>query len=340
MKKLWQYGMVAAMVVGGAAQAAAESRLVLTASNGTANQLLVYDASGALVQSVPTQGQGGVSGNAGGIAVHDRSVAVINFGSQSVSTFERRGSGFEFRQVIGTLSAPVSVAFGNNHLYVLGTSTIESHRIEGSAVDANADGVAALIVGDGSAAQVGVVGDELVISEKTGVVETVSLESGAVSGSPSALTLPADALAAPFGLVTRGSSAYVTVAKSDEVILLRNGQLVATAATGIPNGDGQHSPCWIAVVGPYLFSANSPSHSISRLVATGRTLNLDAEVAASVPGAPIDIASDGTTLAVIVATGGNAQVVQFRVDEDGNLIQTASTAIASAANGAAVVAGD
>jgi hypothetical protein len=41
--------------------------LVVTASNATMNQLLVYNSGGTLIQTIPTQGQGGVSGNAGGI---------------------------------------------------------------------------------------------------------------------------------------------------------------------------------------------------------------------------------------------------------------------------------
>lgn len=310
----------------------------MTSSNAANNELLVYDAAGALLQSVETQGQGGVSGNAGGIATHEGSVAVVNFGSQSVSLFGQVNGRFELRQVVATLSPPVSVAHGNDHLYILGTTTVESHRIGRAGVQPDPDGATALVLGDGSSAQVGVVGDTLIVSEKGGVIETVPLRGGAISGEPNPLTLPADALATPFGLVTRGSSAYITVADSDEVLLIRNGQLLASAATGVPNGPGQQAPCWIAIVGPYLFSANSPSHSISRLLATGRRLTLDEPVAATTASAPIDITAVGNLLAVIDSDGvGTAHVTQFRVDQDGNLIQTATSTIASAANGIAIV---
>src|SRR4051812_7591671 len=67
--------------------------LVVTASNAAENQLLVYNAMGKLTQTIPTGGQGGVSGNAGGIATEGGMVAVVNFGSQSVSIFERGGNG-------------------------------------------------------------------------------------------------------------------------------------------------------------------------------------------------------------------------------------------------------
>ena len=329
------FGLIVASVPLSAA--AAESTVVVTSSNAANNELLVFDAAGALVQSVPTQGQGGASGRAGGIAAHNGSVAVVNFGSQSVSLFEHRGNGFELRQVIVTLSAPVSVAYGKDHLYVLGTTTIESHRLDQSGVAPTADGDAQLVRADGSAAQVGVLSDTLVVSEKGGTVETVSLRGGAVSRDPVALTLPADALATPFGLVTRGATAYITVADSDEVLLVRNGQLLASVATGIPNGAGQQAPCWIAVVGPYLFTANSPSHSISRLVTAGQRLRLDAPVAATTVGAPIDITVDGDLLAVVDSANGTSRVTQFRIDEDGNLAQIATGTVNSAANGVAIV---
>ena len=53
---------------------------VVTASNTPTNNLLVYDASNRLIQTVATGGEGGVSGNSGGIAAsHDR-LAVVNQG--------------------------------------------------------------------------------------------------------------------------------------------------------------------------------------------------------------------------------------------------------------------
>ena len=75
-------------------------------------------------------------------------------------------------------------------------------------------------------------------------------------------------------MTTRGSNAYVTFAGSDTVGVVKNDRQTAFAATGIPGGAGQHSPCWIAVVGPYLFTTNSPSRSVSRLIAGGTKLHV------------------------------------------------------------------
>ena len=312
--------------------------LVVTSSNSPDNQLLVFDTSGALVQSVPTHGEGGAGGNAGGVAAKNEAVAVVNFGSQTVSLFSRVDGGFGLRQVVPAASQPVSVAFGKAHLYVLGTTTIESHRIEGEAVEAAADGIVALILADGSAAQVGVVGDELVVTEKSGTIERVQLRDGAVFGAPIAVPLPAGFSDAPFGLVTRGSNAYVTIADSDVVGVIKDGRATAFAATGMPGGSGQHAPCWIALVGPYLFTTNSPSHSVSRLIAGGANIVLDAPVVAQTTGAPIDVAAEGDLLALVESdAGGVSHLTQFRIDEDGNLTRTVSTPISSAANGIAII---
>lgn len=315
-----------------------DGALVVTSSNATNNQLLVYDTAGNLVESVSTLEQGGVGGNAGAVAASGGMVAVANFGSQTVSLFLRGRAGFELRQVIPTNSQPVSVAFGQDHLYVLGTTIVESHRIGRDGVDAVADGAVALIAADGSAAQVGVVGDQLIVTEKSGTIENVALRGGAVAGSPVAVALPSQGGDSPFGFATRGSNAYVTFAGSDLVGVVTNGTTTATAATGTPGGTGQHSPCWAALVGPYLFTTNSPSHSISRLVAGGHQIALDAPVAAQTGGAPIDIAADGNLVAVLESnSGGVSHLTQYRVDVDGNLAQIVSTPIASPANGVAIV---
>jgi hypothetical protein len=318
---------------------AADRRWVVTSSNAQANELLVYDTTGALVQAVPTQGQGGVGDNAGGIATRNGIVAIVNLGSRSVSIFDRSDSGFAVHELVSTVSPPVSVAFGKDHLYILGTTTVESHRIQGSTIDVNTDGVTGLSRADGSAAQVGVVGDQLVISEKSGAIEVADLREGAVVGPAVEVAIPAGS-DTPFGLVTRGANGYVTIAHSDEISLIKNGQLVALAATGsdFPNGPGQHAPCWIALVGPYLFTSNSPSHTISRLVATDNGIILDVPIAASTTGAPIDIAAVGGLLAVVEANGqGQSHLTQFTIADDGSLVQAATTAIASAANGVAIV---
>jgi len=322
----------AALGVLTAVQADATPRtIVVTSSNSAAgNQLLVYDGSGALTQALPTGGLGGVSGNAGGIAVTADSVAVVNFQSESISIFDVTDGGAQFRETIPTLSKPVSVAFGKDHLYVLGLTTVESHRLVGRDVDAASDGSAALFVGDGSAAQVGALPDALLITEKSNAVEIVGLRAGAVAGSPTPVEIPASS-DTPLGLVTRGANGYVTIAHSDEIGLVKNGALVALTGSGT-----QHAPCWLALVGAYLYSSNSPSHSVSRYVVSGSIVTLDEGIVAATAGAPTDIAAAGRSVAVLDG-GAETHLTQFDVDDAGDLHQRALTVVVHGANGIGVI---
>ena len=306
--------------------------LVVTASNdASANQLLVYDDTGKLLQTVPTKGQGGVSGNAGGIEAKGNMLAVVNFGSMNVSILQLEGKAMHMEQLVPAVSSPVSVAFGRNHLYILGTTKVESHAIYGSHISASPDGVVSLLTGDGSAAQVGVVQDQLIMTEKSGAIETVNLlPEGAVSGIATlAQNIPANPLA-PFGLVTRGDDAYVTIAHSNEITLVRNGSVLTVTGSGT-----QNSPCWLTLVGPFLYSSNSPSKSVSRYAVYGQRIVQDSEVAASFSGNPTDIASGEGLVAVIAGSGMSV----FSVDEDGNLTLKNAITIPGTSNGVAVIGG-
>jgi hypothetical protein len=335
MKKLCFLNILVALI--GAATAVHadtdQNALVVTASNATQNQLLVYNSNGQLMQTVPTQGQGGASGNAGGIEAKGDMVAAVNFGSQSVSIFERREDGLHMKQLVPTVSNPVSVAFGVGHLYILGNTRVESHQVDGSNVDSNPDGVATLLKADGSSAQVGVLPNQLIITEKSNMIETVNLlPGGAVSGVPTPVQNIPSNVNTPFGLVTRGNDAYVTIAHANETSLVRNGTVLTVTGSGT-----QNSPCWLALVGPFLFSSNSPSMSVSRYAVYGQKIVQDAAVAAQLNGDPTDIASGGGMVAVIDGSSGVSHLSIFSVDEDGDLTLVNAATISGAANGVAVV---
>jgi hypothetical protein len=307
--------------------------LVVTSTNAAKNQLLVYDSAGTLVQTLSTQGQGGASGNAGGIEAKHNLVAVVNFGSQTVAIFERSDDGLHFKQLVPTVSSPLSVAFGDDHLYVLGTTTVESHRVFGSDVSASSDGAVTLLKADGSAAQVGVLPNQLIITEKSNTIETVNLlPGGAVSGVPTLVTNIPSNVNAPFGLITRGNDAYVTIAHANEISLVRNGTVLTVTGSGT-----QSAPCWLALVEPFLFSSNSPSMSVSRYAVYGQKIVQDAAVAASFNGHPTDIASGEGLIAVIDGNGPISHLSIFTVDEDGNLALRIANTISAPANGVAVV---
>jgi hypothetical protein len=312
---------------------------VVTASNLGTNQLLVYSTAGTLLQTLATQGQGGVGGNAGGVATRQGRVAVVNFGSSNVSVFVRGegAGGFQLEKVVPTYGSPVSVAFGDDHLYVLTTTQVESHAIDHGGVATSADGTAQLLHADGSAAQVGVIRGELVITEKSNAIETVNLDSrGAVTGPVSMVAnIPAN-VDTPLGLATRGNEAWVTIAHSDETSLVRNNMVLTTTGSGT-----QHAPCWLAVEGPFLYSANSPSKSVSRYAVYGQHIVQDAAVVVQFTGAPTDIAVQGKLAAVIDAAGTQSRVSIFNVDQDGNFtLRSVATLNSKSTNGVAIVTGD
>ena len=318
------------------AQNADGRAVIVTASNTAANQLLIYSPTGTLLDRIPTQGQGGVSGNAGGIAQNRDRLAVVNFGSGNVSVFikEFEHSPLRLESVIHAIASPVSVAFSADHLYILTTTHVESHPIDRRGVGASADGTASLLIADGSAAQVGVVTGQLIISEKSNAIETVQLDPhGAVGGKATLVGNIPTNVNTPFGLVTHGNDAYVTIAHANEISLVRNNDVLTVTGSGT-----QHSPCWLALDGPFLFSANSPSESVSRYVVYGRVIVQDAAVAATFSGNPTDIAYRAGLAAVIDANGTVSHISIFRVDEDGNLgLQGLATVNNVATNGVAIV---
>jgi len=312
--------------------AQAEKTLVVTSTNAAANQLLVYSSEGSLLQTLATNGTGGASGNAGGIAASHDLVAVVNTGSQTVAIFEREDRGLRLVDTVGAASNPLSVAFGHGHLYILGTTTIESHPISNKVVSQSADGTATLLHADGSAAQVGVLPNELIISEKSNAIETIGLSGGEVVGAPALVAnIPAN-VNAPFGLVTRGADAYVTIAHANEISLVRHDTVLTVTGSGT-----QSAPCWVALEGSYLFSANSPSHSVSRYVVYGEKIVQDAAVIASFTGSPTDIAATGTLAAVVDGSAGVSRLSIFGVDGNGNFTLIKANTIPSAANGVVIL---
>ncbi len=350
MKNRYQaLGLLMLGVAGGASaqdrSASSEAHtLIVTASNTSANQLLVYSPAGKRLRTISTGGQGGVSGNAGGIAQEHRRLAVVNFGSGTVSVFVKDPAHANLRleSVIQAVASPVSLAFGDHHLYILSTTSVESHPVDSngtSGVAAGPDGMARLLHADASAAQVGKVRGELIITEKSNVIESVRLDdSGAVTGSAKLVSnIPAN-VDAPFGLVTRGNDAYVTIAHANEISLVRRGEVRTVTSSGT-----QSAPCWLALDGPYLYSANSPSQSVSRYLVFGNVISQQAAVAASFNGNPTDI-TYGSGLAAVIdgnAARGVSHLSTFRVNEHGHLAPYGMATITGVAtNGVVIVSAE
>lgn len=318
-------------------QAQTNSYVVVTISNDPINnQLLVLNHEGKQIQSVPTGGKGGMAPHivGGGVVANGNLVAVINYDSQNVSLFKLNQGKFQLIQTIQSQTKPVSLAFGNGHLYILGTSTIESHLMNGDRVNEQLDGSARLLVGDGSAAQVGVLPNHLIISERSNMIELADLRSGgAVAGKINPVLLPPPPKNdTPVGLVTRDQNAYVTIAHSDEVGLVQNGKLVK-----IVSSDDQHAPCWLTLLGPWLYCSNTPSKTISRYNVENNGLVLEEPIVIKTQGEPTDIAAMGNIVAALELGQGTSHISQFQADSEGNLKLLNRFQTPSTTNGVAIV---
>jgi hypothetical protein len=351
MRNMWCAAMALGLVVAGAASLQAndpELTMAVTMTNDpNANAIKVYDAtSGALLQTLSTQGNGGVGGNARGIRQYNGEIlAAVNHGSNTVAVYRRDGTHLTFERLVTTTSAPVSVDFANGHMYVAGATTVDSFVLRQNRVEWM-DGTATLqlagggVPADGSTAQVGVLDDRrLLVTLKTdpdpGTVDIVSLDdTGAIAGTAEAVSAPPDTLT-PFGFsVYPDGTALITLAHSNQDGLFRNDAFTAVVAAG------QNAPCWTTRIGKYVFTANTASRTIGRVVSTGENVFVDAAVAATVPGgAPSDIDADGGVLSVLVRAGGQSYLSSFSYNEFGELTPSpVSISIgAPGANGVAIV---
>lgn len=327
-----------------------ERTLAVTMTNDpVANEIKVYDAAThVLLQTLSTHGQGGAGGNARGIKQNDGDLlAVVNNGSNSVALFTRDGDALTFVKTVTTTSAPVSVDFGNDHMYVAGATTIDSFVSQRNSVEW-LDGTTALeLTGGGlppigSTAQVGVISSkQLLVTLKAdpdpGTVDVVSLSDGRVTGaSPTAVSAP-DGTLAPFGFaVYPDGTALITLAHTNQDGLFRSGTFTSVIEAG------QAASCWMTRVGKYVFAANTGSRTLSRLIGTGNNVFVDSPIAATIAtgGAPADIDARSGVLGVIDHGAGQSHLSLFTYNRFGELTPfgTPITVGVANANGVAILA--
>jgi hypothetical protein len=327
-------------------QSSTPDPLFLTATNSSANYLAVVNTRTKETDYVPTGGAGGASGNAGGVAVQGQLAAVINFGSSNVTIFVRQGNAMQPTQVIPTSSQPVSVAFGHNHLVVLGQTNAESFPVYGNTVSQSNDGVVALLRADKTAGQIVTFDGGVVYSETSGDISELNLSTDGMSGlSGPSVPVPLPAAPnnnTPLGMIARGANVYVTIAHSDLEALVVNGQIVSMAEGPTPfqdsSGNLLHAPCWNALAGHFMFSADSPGKQVLRYLVSDSNVFFDKPGAAQLTGSPTDLAIQNGLLGVI--DGGNgvtSDVSLFDIDSEGELTLRFTVKIASPINGAAII---
>jgi hypothetical protein len=333
MSRLVRIGSAAALLVFAAvagleADHRAATLAVTMTNDPVSNQIQVYDLdSRVLLQTLSTRGKGGVAGNARGVRqYHDEIVAVVNNGSNTVAIYKRDGNRLSFDKLVTTTSAPVSVDFANDHMYVAGATTVDSFVIQRNNVEW-LDGTASLELAgggappNGSTAQVGAIDDRrLLVTLKTdpdpGTVDIVRLHDGAITGAaPVAVSAPAGTLT-PFGFsVYPDGTAVITLAHSSQAGLFRDGAFASVI------GASQAADCWMTRAGKYVFTANTGSKTISRLIGTGNNVFVDASVAATIAtgGAPADIDTEEGVLGVIDHGAGQSHLSLFTYNAFGEL---------------------
>jgi hypothetical protein len=321
---------------------------VIMTNDPVSNQIQVYDASTqVLLQTLSTDGKGGAGGNARGVKQYQGELfAAVNNGSNTVALYRRDRDGLTFDKLVTTTSPPLSVDFGNDHMYVAGATTVDSFVLHGDNVEWR-DGTTFLELAGGvpppagSTSQVGVLDERhMLVTLKNdpdpGTVDVVPLDGGAVTGAvPDAVLAPAGTLT-PFGFsVYPDGTAVVTLAHSSQAGLFRNGAFTAVIAVG------QTADCWMTRAGKYVFTANTGSGTISRLIGTGNHVFVDSPVAASIAtgGAPADIDTHAGVLGVIDHGAGQSHLSLFTYNKFGELAASGTpiTLGVANANGVAIM---
>jgi hypothetical protein len=333
-------------VVNAQADRGGATLVVVMTNDPDANQIKVYDGeTRALLQTLSTDGKGGAGNNARGVNQYNGDLfAAVNNGSNSVAVFRRDRDRLKFEQLVSTTSQPVSIDFSRDHMYVAGATTVDSFAVRNGHVE-GLDGTVGLVLAggatppDGSTAQVGVIDDQqLLVTLKAdpdpGTVDVVALKYGRITGaSPTAVSAP-DGSLAPFGFsVYPDGTALITLAHSNQDGLFRNGAFRAIEDAG------QAADCWSTRVGKYVFTTNTASRTLSRLVSTGNNVFVDSQIAATIPtGGPTDLDAAESLLAVIDHAAGQSHLSFFTYNTFGELVASGLIDIGTPnANGVAVI---
>ena len=187
-------------------------------------------------------------------------------------------------QMIKTSSQPVSVAFGHNHLVVLGLTTAESFPVYGNTVGTDNDGVVQLARRDKSAAQIVTYDGGVVYSEKSGSMAELNLSTNGMaglSGPNRPVLLPtAPNNDTPFGMVARGANVYVTIAHSNLEVLVVNGQIMSLPPPARrPSKTGPATsptrPAGTLSPDTFCFSADSPGKQLLRYLVSDSNVFFD-----------------------------------------------------------------
>ncbi len=306
-----------------------------TGTGSAPNAIECVDETGTVTQTVPTGGNGGVSGgNAGGLSQRGDLVLAVNPASGNATRFHVRHGRLEDAELLPTGGTPVSGALGHG-AYVL-TETELVHFPDGARTP---DSTRPLLLGDGSAAQVVVTEDYAYVSEKNGSLEAFRV------GEDGSLLSDATAVAGITPGVIVGIAVHDDLVVAPIAHLASNpGQSEIDVADGLSSvqheSTAQVAACWADSDDREVCITNPGSHTIScgTLDRTGiRDFN---QVAAADPGvSQFDIAVRGSLVGVLARSAAGAWSLQSYELGPGNRLSLIDEAPvgSAAANGAVLL---
>lgn len=301
---------------------------VLTSTNDpNGNQVVVFKLNSAgtpgltLVNNLPTGGKGGAGGNAGAVQFRDFSGAVVNYGSNTVSRIVRDDGSIHIGGSIPLAAncvQPVSVALSEEHAFVVGANCAESHSWPSGYVDGRP-----VTLPDNSAAQIVAGQSWAAVTLKSGSV--VSLERtrwGALSGTSSIVSLPADANDTPLGAAFWGDVLGINPAHSPDSFALVDKSGDVSPVLGPQPAYPTNAPCWLAKgPGNLWYSGNSPARAISIFFSDGQGGAFYKSIPLAGTPTDVSVSPDGKWLAVIftASDGSGGRIAVFAIDSFGDL---------------------
>jgi hypothetical protein len=308
--------------------------LVITSTNNAAgNDAVVFrlNTSGTpsltLLNTLPTGGAGGAGGNAGSVQFQDGLGAVANYGSNTISQLVRIGNFIAVGQTIKLANGcanPVSVALSGSQLFAAGANCVESHVWPSGILDG-----ATVKITDSSAAQIAAGQTWAAVTMKSGSVLQLPLTAGgALAGSQTPVTLPANANNTPLGAAFWGDILGFNAAHSPDSFVLIDGNRDVFPVAGPQPAYPTNAPCWLAKgPGNIWYSGNSPGQAISIFFSDGQGGAFYKSI--PLPGTPTDItvSEDQQWLAVIytASDGTGARAAVYSIDAQGDLTLAATS---------------
>jgi DNA-binding beta-propeller fold protein YncE len=357
--------VLAAALTGALASAASADTVFVQTDNQAGNQVVAYHRapSGTLTQT-GIYDTGGLGGQlAGSVVDHlasqgslafDRDAGLliaVNAGSDTVSVFSGRGDDggrLQLRQVIGSGGQfPVSVATSGGLVYVLnalGGGSLQAYAVVGQRLLPLPGANRALGLDPNASPQfVNTPGQVVFSPDGTRLLVSTKANGSAIDvfrvgpfGRLSAPTVNAQPGVVPFALAfDRDGSLLVADAGTDALssfALRPDGTLTALGSTGT----GQVATCWLVLAGPYAYTSNAGSGSLTQFLPGPGAPLFEAQTATD--RGTVDAAATPDGQFVYVQTGATGTVDEFAVGAAGALTEVGSVTVPGAVGGEGIVA--